>query len=257
MASVVPGAEPLSVTGGDFGVLVLHGFTGSPTSVRGLAEAFAARGHSVEMPLLPGHGTHIHDMVDTTWADWSSAAEEGLARLRAHTRNQVVAGLSMGGAIACWLAVGHPDLAGLICINPPIDIPAEHSEALRGLLGAGVTVLEGSGSDIADPEAVDFAYPDTPLAPLLTMLEAAGDLTSRLHRISQPLLLVNSINDHVVPPENSDRLAAAVSGPVERLELHRSYHVATVDYDRDILERRCVEFVDRLSGDPGPAPGAS
>ena len=74
-ASIIPGAEPYSATGDARGALVLHGFTGNPQSMRGLALALADAGFTVEMPLLPGHGTEIADMLPTRWEDWSDAAE--------------------------------------------------------------------------------------------------------------------------------------------------------------------------------------
>ena len=80
-APIIPGAEPWSADGTNgHGALVLHGFTGNCNSMRGLAEAFHAAGYSVELPLLPGHGTAIEDMLVTGWADWSAAAEEAYQR---------------------------------------------------------------------------------------------------------------------------------------------------------------------------------
>ena len=78
-APTIPGAEAFSHNGngnGDVGVLVLHGFTGNPGSMRGLAEACAAAGFHVELPQLAGHGTAIEDMIPTRWADWSGDAEK-------------------------------------------------------------------------------------------------------------------------------------------------------------------------------------
>src|ERR1700730_14201720 len=117
---VMPGAEPLSVAGGPAAALVLHGFTRSPHSMRPIAEALAAAGFTVELPLLPGHGTSVDDMLQTSWDDWSSAAEAAYLELAGRAERVVVAGLSMGGTLACWLAARHPELAGLVCINPAV-----------------------------------------------------------------------------------------------------------------------------------------
>ena len=245
---VLPGAEPWSADGGSVGVLVLHGFTGNPSSMRGLAEAFAAAGYSVEMPRLPGHGTTIEDMLGTGWPDWSEAAEAALQRLSERTEVQFVAGLSMGGSLTCWLASNHAELAGLICINPAVS-PQEDMRALvQQLVESGEVAMDGIGSDIADPEVVESAYSQTPLAPLLTLFDAAGEFAADLPRVTQPLLLMNSPQDHVVPPTDSDLLAESVSGPVERVSLERSYHVATQDYDKDLIIERALDFVARHSG---------
>jgi carboxylesterase len=247
MVDIIPGAEPFSADGGPVGVLVLHGFTGNPSSVRGLAEAVASAGYTVECPLLPGHGTSIDDMLGTTWADWSVAAESSLADLASRTDRQVVAGLSMGGSLTCWLATRHPDLAGIICINPAVVAQDEMVTLVRSMVEAGDSVMPAIGSDVADPDVVELAYEGTPLAPLLSLFEVAEQIVPQLPTIRCPLLLFTSPEDHVVPPSDSDVLAAGVSGPVERVSCDRSYHVATVDYDRDLIVERSLEFIGRVT----------
>ncbi len=245
---IIPGAEPLSVTGGPVGVLVLHGFTGNPSSMRGLAEAFVAAGHTVEMPRLPGHGTHIDDMLETTWADWSAAAEAALVDLESRTDQVVVAGLSMGGSLTAWLATRHPELAGIICINPAVAPQDDLLAVVTEMVAAGQTVMDGIGSDVADPDVVESAYPQTPLRPLMSMFEVAEGIVADLPKVECPLLLFTSPQDHVVPPTDSDLLAASVSGPVERVSCDRSFHVATVDLDKEMIFERSVEFVARVTG---------
>jgi carboxylesterase len=244
---ILPGAEPLSVSGGPVGVLVLHGFTGNPSSMRGLADAFAAAGHTVEMPRLPGHGTHIDDMLATTWADWSAHAEATLEDLQSRTEHVVVAGLSMGGSLTAWLATRHPELSGIICINPAVAPRDDMLAIVSEMVAAGETVMDGIGSDVADPDVVESAYPQTPLAPLVSMFEVANEIVPDLPKIECPLLLFTSPEDHVVPAADSDVLAEAVSGPVERVSCDRSYHVATVDFDKDLIIERSLEFVDRVT----------
>lgn len=244
---LMPGAEPLSVEGGDVGVLVLHGFTGNPQSVRPLAEAFAAAGYGVEMPLLSGHGTKVEDMLDTTWTDWSADAEAAYRLLAARSERVVVAGLSMGGSLTCWLATRHEEIAGIICVNPATQAAAEVRVFVETLISDGQEVMDGLGSDVADPESPESAYPQTPLRPLRSLFEAATEIQPDLHRISCPLLLFTSPEDHVVPPGDSDFLASQVSGPVERVSCDRSYHVATLDYDRDMIIERSLDFVAKVT----------
>ncbi len=244
---ILPGAEPRSVAGGPVGVLVLHGFTGNPSSVRGLAEAFAEAGYTVEMPRLPGHGTHIDDMLDTTWADWSAHAEATLEELETRTEQVVVAGLSMGGSLTAWLATRHPELAGIICVNPAVAPQDDMLAIVSEMVASGQIVMDGIGSDVADPDVVESAYPQTPLAPLVSMFEVANEIVPDLVKIKCPLLLFTSPEDHVVPPTDSDVLAEAVSGPVERVSCDRSYHVATVDFDKDLIIERSLEFVARVT----------
>ncbi len=244
---VIPGAEAWSADGGPVGVLVLHGFTGNPGSVRALAEACAAAGHTVELPRLPGHGTTVEDMLDTGWKDWSAAAEAAYSDLAGRCEQVVVAGLSMGGSLTCWLGTRHPSIAGLVCINPAVA-PSDDMRALVAVMvESGETLMDGIGSDIAAPGVVETAYSQTPLAPLLTLFEASAEVVEDLGRITSPLLLFTSPEDHVVPPADSDLLAAAVAGPVERVSCERSYHVATMDHDAGMIAERTVEFIDRVT----------
>jgi carboxylesterase len=243
---VQSGAEAWSADGGRHGALVLHGFTGNPSSMRGLAEAFAADGYAVELPRLPGHGTTVEDMLTTGWDDWTAEVEAAYRRLSARCDKVVVAGLSMGGALTVWTALQHPEVVGIVCINPA----AKPDEGLHGLvqmmLDGGDETMPGIGSDIADPDATESAYELLPLRPLLSMLEDGVRMAEQLGEGRCPLLLCSSPQDHVVPPENSDFLAERWGGPVERVRLERSYHVATLDYDRDLIIERSLAFAAQV-----------
>lgn len=247
---VLPGCEPWSSPGGGpHGALVLHGFTGNPTSMRPLAEALAAAGFAVEMPRLPGHGTHVDDLIETGWDDWLAEADRSLSTLteRCPDGRIAVAGLSMGGALAAALAQGHPELAGIVLINAPIAVPPELAEGLEGMLAGGVETIDSIGGDIADPDADEASYDATPLRSLLTMVMAGRDVRARLGEIRCPALVITSRQDHVVNPEDSDILAEELAGPVERLWLEKSYHVATLDFDRAALEAAAVDFATRVT----------
>jgi carboxylesterase len=219
-APIIPGAEPWSSVGGSHGVLVLHGFTGNPQSMRPLAEATAAAGFSVEMPLLPGHGTSVEDMLATRWEDWSGSAETAYQALAARCDKVAVTGLSMGGTLACWLA-------------------------------DGTEVIDGIGSDIAMEGAAEAAYAGTPLAAALSLFEGVDAVASRLGDIRCPALLLSSRVDHVVPVESGDVFEASVAGPVDRVYLERSFHVATLDWDAPLVEQRVVAFAGEVLGGPG------
>jgi len=247
---IMAGAEPWSHDGdGSHGAVVLHGFTGNPGSMRAVAEALAAKGFHVEMPLLPGHGTHVDDMLPTRWADWAGAAEAAYQRLAQRADHVVVVGLSMGGALTLRLGADHPAIAGLVCINPVTKTqPPEVIDMLRGMIDGGTVVMPGIGSDIADPDAKENAYEGTPLEPLLSMLQdGVAPLADEFPSMHMPLLLLTSPRDHVVEPSNCDFLAETYGGPVERVSLERSYHVATQDYDKELIFEATTEFAGRVA----------
>lgn len=250
MTDVLPEAEPLSVEGGPVGALVIHGFTGNPSSMRGIADALAAAGHSVELPRLPGHGTTVEDMLTTTWADWTAEVEAAYQRLAARCDQVVAMGLSMGGSLTAWIGGHHPEVAGLVFINAAIEPSEEMRAGIQALVDAGETLMDGVGNDVADPDVTESAYDKVPLAPLVTMLQGVMDLEPLLPTITAPVLIMTSPEDHVVAPSSSDHLAAMVGGPVERVSLDRSYHVATIDHDRDLIIDKIVEFVTRVTGRP-------
>ena len=158
-------------------------------------------------------------------------------------------GLSMGGALTLRLGADHADIAGLVCINPATQPPAsEVVEMLQGMVDGGTETMPAIGSDIADPESHESAYDATPLRPLLSlMVDGLAPLEQCYGRIQIPLLLLNSPQDHVVEPAQGDHLAAAYGGPVERILLERSYHVATQDYDKELVLSSTVAFAQRVT----------
>jgi carboxylesterase len=245
---ILPGCEPLTHEGTNTtGVLVLHGFTGNPTSMRGVAEAMVELGHHVEMPRLPGHGTTIEDMLDTGWADWTGEVAAAHARLAARVDSVVVIGLSMGGALTLWSGLNLPAIAGLVCINPAtMPQPAEVLEMIREMVTDGTEIAPAIGGDIADPDAVEVAYDGLPLRAMLSLMDGVSELTGRFGELNVPLLLITSRQDHVVDPTNSEHLASTYGGDVEHVWLERSYHVATQDYDADEINRLAGEFVARV-----------
>jgi carboxylesterase len=242
---VLAGAEALShlAEGDGGGVLALHGFTGSPSSMAGIAAAMAAVGLHVEVPRLPGHGTHVDNMVPTRWADWTAEVADAFGRLAARTERIVVVGQSMGGSLALWTALHHA-VRGLVLVNPVTEAqPADVREMLGEMIADGTEVVPGIGSDIAEPGVVEVAYPATPLAPLISLLDdGVAPMTGRYGELTMPLLLFTSRQDHVVDPRQSEHLARTYGGEVDHRWLERSYHVATQDYDRHELIAAAVEF---------------
>ena len=247
MTEILSGAEPQSVDGDRRGALVVHGFTGSPQSMRPLAEAFVAAGWTVEMPLLPGHGTSLDDMLTTSWDDWTAAAEAAYLALADRVDTVVVAGLSMGGSLSVWLAEQHPEIAALVLVNPLVDGRTEGLQAMEAALkDLPDPIIPAIGSDIAKEGVTELAYDGTPVKPLLSLLAGVRDVQDRLAEVRCPVLVMTSTEDHVVEPVSSDTLAAGVSGPVTRVTLEKSFHVATLDHDRELINERAVAFASEV-----------
>jgi carboxylesterase len=247
-ADILPGCEPFSAVGAPSGVLVLHGFTGNPASLRSLAEALAAAGLTVELPRLPGHGTSIEDLMTTDWNAWTATALEVFDDLAGRCERVAVVGLSMGGGLAAFVAERR-DVAGGVFINPFVKPPDPALlEGLDQLLAAGLETFDSIGSDIKKEGAVEASYPATPLRAARSLFVGVADVHAALGDITAPCLVLQSRDDHVVPAENGDDFVAMVCGPVERIWLEDSYHVATMDNDQELVEQTTVSFVRKVLG---------
>ncbi len=248
---VMPGCEPMShVAGSQVGVITLHGFTGSPASLRQIADAMVDAGFDVELPRLPGHGTTVNDMLTTGWNDWVGEVEFAYQRLAARTQHVVLVGQSMGASLILNAALQHRSVSGLVCINPLTRLrDAVTMEMLDEFIEDGLTIVPGGDeSDIADPDASDIAYPGTPLVPLRSLLhDGIAKITDRFGELQMPLLVLTSRQDHVVDPADSEYLVGTWGGEVEHTWLERSYHVATRDYERDFVTSEAVAFVKKVS----------
>ena len=243
--AILPGCEPYEATGGDIGVLVLHGFTGNPSSVRPLAEFLAADGFTVSLPRLPGHGTSVADMMTTSWADWTGAALDAYDDLAARTARVAVVGLSMGGGLSAYIAQRR-DVGAVVFINPLVKPPVpEMIDGLNQLIEAGLTTIDAIGSDVKREGVSELAYDATPLACAKSLFDGIGEVYDALGSIVAPSLLLSSREDHVVTADNGDDLVARVRGPIERVWLENSFHVATIDNDQPLVESLTRDFIHK------------
>jgi carboxylesterase len=245
---IVPGAEPFSSSGGSRGVLVLHGFTGNPYSMRPLAERCAQAGYSVELPRLPGHGTTLADLVARRWSDFVEVALRSYDELAQRCEKVAVVGLSVGGGLTALIAEERATVAGCVFINPMLKGPgAEMEQGLRDLIDSGLEVLATDGaSDIKKPGVTEAKYEGWPLRALASVIEGVEAVDAKLSSITAPSLLLSSREDHTVAPDNGDEIVEKSSGPVERIWLEASYHVATLDNDQELVERATIEFLAKV-----------
>jgi len=256
---VLPGAEPYRHEGGEVGVLLCHGFTGSPQSLRPWAEYLAERGLTVSLPLLPGHGTRWEDMQLTGWQDWYAEVDRELRSLRERCSDVFVAGLSMGATLALRLAAKHGEaVGGVVVVNPANRMHGFSPYALpvaRHL----VRTSKGIASDIAKEGSAELGYDRVPLHAAHSLRNFFRLVDGELPQVTQPLLVLRSPQDHVVPPADSARILGRVSSrDVTEILLEQSYHVATLDHDADRIFEESLAFICRLApsvGKEGTAAG--
>ena len=242
--AILAEAEPFLFDGNDTGVLVIHGFTGSPQSMRPLGEALHAAGFSVSGPRLAGHGISPAAMSRTGARDWVASVEEAYAELRTRCRRVFVTGLSMGGTLTLYMAGLHAgEIAGCIPINAVVRLDSPDIAALA-LNAAAPAAVPGIGSDIKRPGMRELAYAEAPVPCFAELHALIGVTHALLPRIACPTLIVTSREDHVVPPENGDLIAGRLGAArIERLWLDESYHVATLDNDADLIADQVIRFI--------------
>jgi carboxylesterase len=241
-------AQPELTGGRAVGVLLVHGFTGSPASMKPWAQALAERGYAVEVPLLPGHGTRWQDGNKVAWSDWYAEAESAFDRLLAGCDAVVVAGLSMGGSVVLRLAETRGDqVSGVVLVNPFLASMRTELHLLP-VLKHVIPSLRGVVNDIKKPDQDEHGYHRLPLKGLAEVTSMWKVVVPDLKLVSQPVLYFRSNEDHVIDVSSSPTVLHGVSSPdLEERVLENSYHVATLDHDADRIFTESAEFIARIT----------
>jgi carboxylesterase len=254
-AAGVADRDPFSVDGGPVGVVVSHGFTGEPASMRPWAKALAAAGYSVRLPLLPGHGGSWQDTNRTRWPQWYAAIEEAYLELRERCDTVFAVGLSMGGTLVTRLAEQQPDVAGLVLVNPAYG--TERLDAkLAPYIAWAVRSRPSIGGDIKRADMAEPAADRTPVVAFASLQKLWKVTVADLAEVRAPVLLYRSRVDHVVDGLSHRLLKkGAVNTTVREVILEDSYHVATLDNDAPTIFAGSVEFIESLRGAAEEATG--
>lgn len=241
---ILQGAEPFTFGEGPTAALLIHGFTGSPQSMRDLGKYLAEAGIAVTCPRLPGHGTTWQDLNTRTTDEWVATVNAELDRLRDEHDEIFLVGLSGGGALALDCAARRPkDVAGLVTLAGSVhsnDPRRFFAPAIRHL----VKSLPGIGNDICDPDAREICYERIPTSAAHSLLRFMKRVRGELPKVINPILVLHGCNDHTVHPGNARLIYEGVSSQDKELVwLERSYHVITLDYDRDEVFERTLGFI--------------
>ena len=237
--------SPFLLEGGSTGVLLLHGFTGSPPEMRLVGDYLHERGFTVFAPLLPGHGTSVEELNESKWTDWVDCAADALAELRARCERVFVGGLSMGSLLAIYLA-GHNALPGAILYSPAVKV-ANRLIHLAPILKYLVPKKPKSKrSDLTDPEAEKRkwsydAFPSFAAHELLKLMCRAHRL---LPQVTCPLLIIHSTGDETIQASAAEFTCKRAGSPDKQLiTLHNSGHVITVDSEWRRVAEETYRFI--------------
>ncbi len=243
---IMKGGEPFSFSSdSDVGILMLQGFTGTTSSVIYPGKCLYKAGFNVEGPRLAGHGTKWEDLNHVKYADWINDAEKGLKKLQDRADKIFVAGLSMGGTLSLYLAEKHPEIYGVVLINHAILLH-DWRVPLLPVIKYFVKSAPAIGSDIKDPSKKEIAYDKTPSKGAHEMAKLVNIVRFDLKKVTQPTLIFKSRGDHVVPLDNAEYTMNHISSKDKQLVwLENSYHVATMDFDKDLICEKSIEFIKK------------
>jgi carboxylesterase len=241
-------AEPFSADGGRVGVVLSHGFTGEPASLRPWAQYLADAGYTVRLPLLPGHGGTWQQTNRSRWPQWYGTVEQAYDEVAARCDVVFAGGLSMGGTLVTRLAEVKGDaIAGLVLVNPSYGTQRWDAKFAPYLAWA-IRSTKSIGGDIKKPGVEEPANDRTPVIAFASLTKLWRVTRAELGRVTAPIRMYRSVEDHVVEPLSGRILqAGANSTSVEEILLHNSYHVATLDYDADLIHEGSVEFFRSLA----------
>lgn len=230
------------------GVLLVHGFTGSPASMRPWGEFLHSKGYTVRIPLLPGHGTNPDDLNKIKWQEWPSKVEYELSQLRKSCDVIFLIGLSMGGGTILNVATSHNDsITGLILVNPMIHIKGVSVE-LAFLLSRFQKMRASVGDDIKRPGITEWGYDALPTRGIHQLLKMLRVTRRNLKNVTIPVQLFHSVEDHTLPVTNTEIIFSEIgSSNKTRIELVNSYHVATMDYDQELIFQNSLTFIQSLT----------
>lgn len=228
------------------GVVMSHGFTGSPVSLLDWAQYLADQGYAVRLPLLAGHGTTWQELARTPWQRWYASYEASYRELAQSTDVIVAAGLSMGGTLALRLAALQP-VAGVVVVNPGLTI-ADPRARYAGVLKYVMRSVPAIANNIKKEGLDEGAYARTPVAAVGQLSKLFRETVTQLPTIKAPTLVFRSSVDPVVPESSIEVLQQRIgSAELEIVRLENSYHVATMDHDAQSIFERSAQFIQHVT----------
>lgn len=237
------------------GVLLVHGFNGSRRDMTELEEFLQARGVVTHNILLPGHGTHVRELMSLGWSDWSRAVREELIALKQRCDVVFLVGHSLGGALSLHVAA-HEEVAGIVSMCAPLYLHPG-TEFFVKIAKYVTPLLPTLREDVRDREArrryARDVYRWTPMFPVESMLQFLPYLRAELPQITAPALIMISVHDHVVPARDGREIYKLIGSQEKYLvTFYHSYHLIMKDHDRDEVLTKTAAFIMRLASSAKP-----
>lgn len=254
--SIIKTTEPFFFPGNRTGVLLIHGFTGTPKEMRWMGEYLHEQGYTCLGIRLAGHATTPNDMIRSRWTDWTASVEDGYHLLRGMTDRIFLVGLSMGGVLSLLMST-RLDVAGIVAMSTPYQLPRDekdYSPEFIEFYSRFVKFMPKSnevpGESWFDKEAFKshISYPQNPIRPIAEMKRLIRQMREALPQVTQPVLLIHSKNDRYVLPENVERLYDGLVNASDKTKAYvvEAGHVVTRDAARHQVFELARDFIRRF-----------
>lgn len=250
--------------GSRIGVLLVHGLAGTPKEMDSIGIRLRKYGFTVSIPVLPGHCSDTPALLASTRFDWDKAVEEAYCSLAEHTDVIFAGGLSAGAILSILLAKRHPELRGMAlysitlnwdgwsvpkaaCLLPVLlRIPfcarrIRFREAFPyGLKNEALRDRIIMKLDSGDTSAA--GHTDTPGETLREMMLMGSQAKKIMPEVGVPSLIVHAEEDDIVNIRSALYVHKRLGGESELLRLKDSYHLVTVDQERQRVARDTALF---------------
>lgn len=248
MSDESPFTRPGSGANARVGVVLCHGFTGTPASMRPWGDFLSEQGYAVSVPLLPGHCAPWQELAAARWEQWYGELLRAYDQLAATVDVMIATGLSMGGGLVLKLAADRPEqIAGIVPVNPAVKLSRPDLK-LVPIAKHVVPYFPKIAGDIKKPGVSESGTDRTPLKAVDQMLRGTRLVREALPQVTQPVLLITSLEDHVVDPASRTYILDHIgTSELSELRLENSYHVATLDYDQQLIFDRSLEFIRKVT----------
>ena len=221
--------------------VLVHGFAGDRSSMELLKEHFEIRGNFVYSVQLSGHGTVWEDLKSVSRFEWYRDVQEAV-RKAADFGSVHIVGLSMGGALSLYAASLSESIEKVSLINPALQLQ-NRLLCFLPIIKKFVPSIPNSARQVLDPSVTYHGYPRIPLSAVSELTNVWKDVDCRLPFVSQPTLIFRSVSDGQQGYLSSRKVFDAVSSDfVKEILLHRSGHVATLDYESKYICSEIEKF---------------
>jgi carboxylesterase len=264
---------------GEHAVLLVHGLQGVPAEMQAFAKRLHKAGYTVRVPHFKGYGYTEGDNAHsvTPWRDWRNQVLLELRDMKRQYKTVAIGGLCIGAVLALSVAEeASGEISGLSLLATTLFYDGWSIPWYRFMLPFGYytpfrylyAYREREPFGLKNEQlrrwvAREMNHKTSSIAgasrltlPAIHEAELLIKAVKRnLHKVTAPALVIHAVEDDVSTPRSADFVVTHIgSGKVHKIMLHDSYHMITLDNERELVADETIKFFDSLSGRGTPLP---